>query len=300
MKLEKTILLKSNLRFKLDDFYAQYKKWNKDYLKEKLDDIFYGNVQYRRIVGYTPEQCVKFYRIFKLKPSQKVKKSFFYERKDKDKNKIKQERFNLDKEQVLYLTVGTPAICLKETNCVQGDEILLIEYVLKDTLEVFDFSYLDSKEIKENCLTREFVEYFSRKIKECDNDYYITNYIKKCCHMLIRDGILYSSVFSSKKKPCPNVCLEKGVAKNKMIVSRVFRGTVIEFIESLEAHINDLNCLNFFSMNLHRIYFPTGPFLVSKKIKDKMLIATTNSIQFISKEKNFGATVSLTITGPKE
>lgn len=175
-----TILTQDNLRKKINFFYSHYKEWDENTLKNKLDEILYNSVLVDTHAVYSPKQGVSFYRIMRINERQKVKKSFFYERKDKDRNKIKQERFNLAKEQVLYLTVGIPAICLKEVNCSEGDEVLLIEYELKEEIELCDFSFMMDKKIMSNCLTKEFIVYYSRKMKECKNDYYITNYIKKC------------------------------------------------------------------------------------------------------------------------
>lgn len=269
------IFTKDDLRKKINYFYSHYKEWDENTLKNKLDDILYNNVLVDSIAIYSPDQDASFYRIMRISEKQKVNKSFFYERKDKDKDKIKEERFNLAKEQVLYLTVGVPAICLKEVNCSEGDEVLLIEYKLKEEIQLCDFSYRADQKIMSNCLTKEFIIYFSRKMKECKNDYYITNYIKKMYHSRINDGILYSSVYSLSDDPCPNVCLEKGVARKKLKISNVYRGKILEYVEPSNFKEKNITEHKVFSMCVNKQYYIVGFLLVSEKLKNKVLVTTT-------------------------
>lgn len=266
---------KDPLRKKINYFYAHYKEWDINTLRNRLNEILFKNVLVDTTAVYYPHQDASFYRLLRLNKKQKVKKSFFYERKDKDKAKIREERFNLAKEQVLYLTAGVPAICLKEVNCSEGDEVLLIEYKLKEEIQLCDFSFRIDKKMLENCLTKEFIVYFSKKMKECENDYFITNYIKKMYLSRIKDGILYSSVYSLLDRPCPNVCLKKGVARKKLKIGQILRGKILEYVEPnnfKEKHITENKV---FSMCVDRQYYLVGFLLISEKIKNQIFVATT-------------------------
>ncbi len=256
----------------------------------------YQNMSYRKICSlicdifpkvdeinssctYEKDRNYKFYRVLKVNRNVIVDNSFFYERK-KDIKKIKIERFNLKKELVLYLSESIPSTLIRECNLKQDDEIILVEYKLKEKLKLLNlgkFSIYRKLGIDNRIV--DLIEKVVRQKKRIKKDYYLTNAIKDFLkHHTDYDGIYYLSTHQTTNRELRNVCLYKGVGEKKLEVVNVYRGTYLKLVDENEIIKNLFGIENFFTMKLEKVCSNFHKDELLWEDRDEMIIATMNNI----------------------
>ncbi len=264
---------------KIKKLLNEYQNMSYGEIYSQIHDIFSNIILAETRATYSPKNGNKFYRVLKVNRDVIVDNSFFYERK-KDTTKIKWERFNLQYEPVLYLSESVPSTLIRECDLKQDDEIILVEYKLKEELNLLNFGEFSIyRKLGIDDRIVDLMEKVIRQKKKRKNDYYFTNAIKEFFKKYTDyDGIYYLSTHQTTKEELRNVCLYKGVGEKKLDVLNVYRGTYLDLIDKKKCINGMFNIENFFTMKLEQ---ECSKFEGNKLLwedRDEMIIATINNI----------------------
>lgn len=169
---------------------------------------------------------------------------------------------------------------IRECNLKQDDEIILVEYKLKEKLKLLNlgkFSIYRKLGIDNRIV--DLIEKVVRQKKRIKKDYYLTNAIKDFLkHHTDYDGIYYLSTHQTTNRELRSVCLYKGVGEKKLEVVNVYRGTYLKLVDENEIIKNLFGIENFFTMELEKVCSNFHKDELLWEDRDEMIIATMNNI----------------------
>lgn len=268
-----------NKEYKIKMLLNEYQNMSYIEIYSLVFDIFSKILLASTKAIYKPQNGNKFYRVLKVNKDAIMDYSFFYERK-KEIDKIKIERFNLQYEPVLYLSESIPSTLIRECDLKLGDEIILVEYELREELNLLNFG--DFSIYRELGIDNRIVDLMEKVIKQkkkIENDYYLTNAIKEFFKKYTNyEGVYYLSTHQTTERELRNVCLYKGVGEKKLKVLNVYRGTFLNLTDENNNIKNTFNIENFFAMKLEKMCSKFEGDEILWEEKDTLAVATINCI----------------------